>query len=69
MTPSRLAGALRQARGFTEIYCHPATVGGFDGAAPTYRYADELAALLSSDARDALAARGARSGGYADVLA
>jgi hypothetical protein len=68
MTPPRLAGALKHARGFTEIYCHPATAGGFDGAAPGYRYADELAALLSLDVRVALAHSGARRGGYADLL-
>jgi hypothetical protein len=32
-------------RGLTEIYFHPATRDGFDGCAPGYRYADELAAL------------------------
>jgi hopanoid biosynthesis associated protein HpnK len=69
MTPPRLADALRQARGFVEIYCHPATAGGFDGAAQGYRYADELAALLAPGAREALAQSGARRGGYADLLA
>ena len=68
MDTPRLAGALRQARGLAEIYCHPATAGGFDGAAPGYRYADELAALLSPEARDALGQSGARLGGYADFL-
>lgn len=69
MTPPRLAGALKQARGFTEIYCHPATAGGFEGSAPGYCYADELAALLSLDVRVALGHSGARFGGYADALA
>jgi hypothetical protein len=68
MTPPRLAGALRRARGLVEIYCHPATAGGFDGAAPGYRYGDELAALLSPEARDAVQASGARLGGYADLV-
>jgi hopanoid biosynthesis associated protein HpnK len=68
MTPARLAGALKGARGFTEIYCHPATAGGFAGAAPFYRYADELKALVSLDVRVALGQSGARRGGYADFL-
>jgi hypothetical protein len=29
----------------SEIYLHPASGGGFEGAAAGYRYADELAAL------------------------
>ena len=49
--------------GRTEIYAHPAGSGGFDGAAPGYRYADELAALVHPDVVDA--ARPLRRSGYA----
>ena len=47
MTTERVAGLLRTLPpGRTEIYAHPATAEGFDGAAPGYRYADETAALV-----------------------
>lgn len=70
MTTSRIAGLLAHLPdGLTEIYTHPATSGGFAGAAPGYRYADELAALTSHEARAALAASGARTGGFADFVA
>src|SRR5205085_7094532 len=46
MTENRLTGLLAKLpEGVTEIYTHPATEGDFAGAAPGYRYADELAAL------------------------
>ena len=67
-TAERLAGVLpRLPCGTTEIYLHPATVGGFPGAAPGYAYAGELAALL--DARVRAAAAPYRRGGYAAMLA
>lgn len=70
MTADRLSGLLRHLPdGLTEIYTHPATGGGFAGAAPGYRYADELAALVSPEARAALTASGARTGGFADFIA
>jgi hopanoid biosynthesis associated protein HpnK len=48
MTEERLAGVLgRLPAGVTEIYCHPATSDRFDGAVRGFRYAEELAALLS----------------------
>lgn len=48
MTPSRVAGLLRSLpAGETEIYAHPALSGGFEGAAPGYRYEEELAALTA----------------------
>ena len=53
--------------GTTEIYLHPATSGGFPGAAPGYRYAEELAALLDPRVRAACA--GLTTGGYAAMLA
>ena len=55
MTAGRMAGLIAHLPpGSSEIYAHPATAGGFAGAAPGYRYAEELAALVSSDARAAL---------------
>ncbi len=48
MTTPRLAGLIeRRPPGVTEIYLHPATHGDFQGAAPGYRYAEELAALTA----------------------
>ncbi len=56
MTTGRVAGLLRHLPpGRTEIYTHPAFAGGFDGHTAGYRYADELAALVSPDAKDARA--------------
>lgn len=70
MTTQRVAGLLRHLpAGLTELYTHPATADGFAGAARGYRYADELAALIAPEAREALAASGARTGGYSDFLA
>jgi hopanoid biosynthesis associated protein HpnK len=67
MTAERVAGLIQNCPdGLTEIYAHPATGNGFAGRAPGYRYAEELAALTSSLAREALRASGARLGGYAD---
>ncbi|MEN0077460.1 MAG: hypothetical protein AAGC69_23945, partial [Paracraurococcus sp.] len=64
----RLAAALAAPPpGVTELYFHPATGGGFPGAAPGYRYAEELAALLDPRARAACA--GLSTGGYAAMLA
>ena len=67
MTAPRVEGVLRHLpEGRTEIYTHPGTAGGFAGHAPGYRYADELAALTSSEAM-ALVRRGEIAlGGYAD---
>jgi hypothetical protein len=65
MTRTRLAGLLAHApAGLTEIYLHPATGGGFDGAAPGYRYAEELAALCAPEAVEA--APRFRRGGFSD---
>jgi hopanoid biosynthesis associated protein HpnK len=67
MTAERMAGLIRNAPGgLTEIYTHPATGGAFEGSAPGYRYAEELAALTSPLAREALRMSAARLGGYAD---
>jgi chitin disaccharide deacetylase len=67
-TADRLAEVLpRLPPGVTEIYLHPATEGGFPGAAPGYRYAEELAALL--DPRVRAAAARYPTGGYTAMLA
>lgn len=68
MTEPRLAGVLRALpEGLTEIYLHPAISDRFAGAAPGYRYADELAALMSPSIADLVRASRARTGGYADL--
>lgn len=68
MTEDRLAALARNLPdGLTEIYAHPATNGAFEGSAPGYRYAEELAALTSPQVREAVRASGARLGGYADL--
>ena len=50
----------------TELYFHPATAGGFAGAAAGYDYPGELAAL--TDPRVAAALAGVARGGYASML-
>jgi hopanoid biosynthesis associated protein HpnK len=70
MTENRVAGLIESLPpGRTEIYTHPATAGGFDGAAQGYAYTDELAALVSPRCRDAIAVSGAKVGGYGDLSA
>jgi len=69
MTPSRLQALIAHLpEGMTEIYTHPATAASFAGAAPGYRYAEELAALTSPDLRRRIAAMGVASGGFADAV-
>ena len=68
MTETRVAGLLAHLPdGVTEIYFHPATSNSFSGAAPGYRYSDELAALVAP--RIVFAARGddIRLVGYSDL--
>ncbi len=68
MTEPRLAAIVQHLpEGLSEIYCHPATVDGFAGAAPGYRYTDELAALTAPRVQELVRATGARCGGYADL--
>ena len=50
----------------SEVYLHPATGDGFDGAADGYRYAEEFAALTDPRVRDAVEASGAVLGGFAE---
>jgi hopanoid biosynthesis associated protein HpnK len=69
MTEARVAGLLAQLPdGVTEIYTHPATAKAFAGAAPGYRYDDELAALISPRVV-AAAKSGATLMGYSDLSA
>lgn len=67
MTPARLKGLIAHLpEGLTEIYLHPATAGGFDGAAPGYRYAEELAALTDAGVAEAARDPHIRLGGFVD---
>lgn len=67
MTPRRVEGLLRALPdGLTELYTHPATVGGFPGEAPGYRYAEERDALIAPDSIAAMRASGAVGGGFSD---
>jgi chitin disaccharide deacetylase len=69
MTRSRLAGLIAHLpEGVTEIYTHPATASDFAGAAPGYRYEEELAALTSPNLRHLIAAEGVASGGFSDAV-
>ena len=69
MTQSRLAGLIAHLpEGVTEIYTHPATSSAFPGAAPGYRYEEELAALISPDLRRQIAATGVASGGFSNAV-
>ena len=66
MSAGRLAGLIRNApEGLSEIYLHPAT-GAYTGSAPGYRYAEELAALISPETAAALRETAATLGGFAD---
>ncbi len=68
MTPDRVAGIIRHLPdGLSELYLHPATTGGFEGAAPGYDYAGELQALTSPATREALADGGATLGAFSDL--
>ena len=67
MTESRLSGLLcHLSERRTEIYIHPATAGGFEGHAPGYRYAEELAALVAPSAMAAARRADVTLGGYSD---
>jgi hopanoid biosynthesis associated protein HpnK len=52
----------------SEIYLHPASGGGFAGAAAGYRYADELAALTDRSVAAAAGDAGIRLGGFSDIV-
>ena len=68
MTEARISGLVAHLpEGVTEIYTHPATSSGFAGAAPGYRYEDELAALSSPELRRQIAETGVATGGFANA--
>src|SRR5262245_25845678 len=67
MTAARLRGLITHLpEGLSEVYLHPATAGGFEGAAPGYRYAEELAALTDPGVAAAARDPPIRLGGFAD---
>ncbi len=67
MTAARLAPLIKRVpTGLVEIYLHPATSGGFAGAAPGYRYAEEFAALGDAECAAAVRQSGCTRGGYGD---
>jgi hopanoid biosynthesis associated protein HpnK len=69
MTGVRLAGVIRQLpQGVSEIYLHPAT-GTYPGAAPGYRYAEELQALLAPQVIALCRDPALRLGGFRDFAA
>jgi hopanoid biosynthesis associated protein HpnK len=68
MTEARLTGLLAHLPdGLTEIYFHPATSNSFSGAAPGYRYTDELAALVAPRIIFAARDQNIRLIGYSDL--
>ncbi len=68
MTARRLEGLIATLPpGLSEIYLHPATQAVFEGSAPGYRYADELAALTDPGVMRAAARPDLRLGGFADL--
>jgi hopanoid biosynthesis associated protein HpnK len=70
MTERRMATLLAHLPdGLTEIYTHPATSDAFVGAAPGYRYADELSALVSPHIKSAIANNGIRLTAYSEFVA
>jgi hopanoid biosynthesis associated protein HpnK len=68
MTARRLEGLIAALPpGLSEIYLHPATGEMFEGAAPGYHYADELAALIDPAVIRAAARPDLRLGGFTDL--
>ena len=67
MTAARVKGLIENLPpGLTELYLHPATNGDWPGAAPGYRYADELAGLIAPEVIRAAGNSAIRRGGFAD---
>ena len=68
MNKARLCGLIDNLPdGLTEIYLHPAT-GPFAGAAPGYRYREELDALIADEVIAACRHASLRLGGFEDFL-
>jgi hopanoid biosynthesis associated protein HpnK len=69
MSKQRLSGLIRSLpEGLSEIYLHPAT-GPYQGAAPGYRYREELEALQSAEVIGASRDNSLRLGGFSDFQA
>ena len=69
MTAARIRGLLEHLpKGVSEIYLHPATGADFPLAAPGYRYADELSALICHQAVDFKKNNAIRMGSFGDFL-
>jgi len=69
MSKQRLSGLIRSLpEGLSEIYLHPAT-GPYQGAAPGYRYREELEALQSAEVIGASRDGSLRLGGFSDFQA
>ena len=67
MTAARVRGVLAHLpQGLSEIYLHPASRGGFPGAAPGYRYEEEFAALIDSEVRAMVQQEDISLGGFSD---
>ena len=67
MTQSRLRGLIAHLpAGLSEIYLHPAMRGGFEGAAPGYRYEEEFAALTDPGVIAGTRNGDIQLGGFAD---
>ena len=67
MTAPRLRALIEALpSGLSEIYLHPGLDGGFEGAAPGYRYVEEFAALVDRRVADAARQAGIVLGGFAD---
>jgi hopanoid biosynthesis associated protein HpnK len=67
MNAARLGGLIAHLpAGLSEIYLHPAMRGGFEGAAPGYRYEEEFAALTDPDVIAGTRNGNIRLGGFAD---
>lgn len=54
--------------GVNELYLHPAVRNDWTGHTPDYRYRAEFEALTAPAVREAIAARGARLGSFADFV-
>ncbi|MBS0469820.1 MAG: hopanoid biosynthesis-associated protein HpnK [Proteobacteria bacterium] len=66
MTSKRVLGLIENLPdGLTEIYLHPAT-GPYEGSAPGYAYAEELAALTAPRVVEAFRNAAIAKGGFAD---
>jgi hopanoid biosynthesis associated protein HpnK len=70
MTLPRLVGLIeRLPAGRSELYLHPATSADFAGAAPGYRYVDELAALTAPETRAAVRRAGVQLATFSELVA